>query len=707
MRFIRLGSLATIFTLLTIAALSVTSTAIAQSTLDDTAPTTEPPIESGAPANEPAAADAFEWLRDPGYDTVLCPFRGAIDYEPGEIECGLIRVPENREVEGSRTIELLFARLKATGEDKEGEPVETRDDPIVYLTGGPGVPIRTYVERFKDHTVIHQRDLIVLEQRGIANSGEFCPFWGARNRAERIRPDYEDAQRAALDDARDCIERARGAGIDVSGYHTFENARDVRALRLALGLDSWNVWGISYGSVLGQAVLQVDPDGVEAMVIDAIVPLDLEALMRLPHWYARLLDRFFAACADQDDCADAYPDLEARYRDAIATMLEQPVEVDVPAGELYPGGRAWIFQDVIAGLPFGVAYEQKTHAAIPAIMDGLARQVEQDNRAFFRAIALAADDGMGISVSMGMAAGVRCLDGYFEKNAVEAPRDEADYPLLTAAFGGAELSRQAAELCRELGLAPREASQYAIRDTRVPLVIANGAWDPITPPPLARYVAEKIPSARYVEFPHAGHGPTRSIECAGGFMNAFFDDPDAELDMDCVDSGEEAAEYITAYLATDAAQHALILAETDEERLAAHAGWIGASLAGSLIGLLVLPLAWASRRMDRRTVARAGRARMWTGLAALAAVLYVAGLGIGGALTAKVTPVMLLFGIAGPAPWMAWFGPLAALIGLWALVATFLYRQALPRGTMIGLVLTASASISVGVFGWVWGLWPV
>ncbi|MBY6204192.1 alpha/beta fold hydrolase [Halomonas denitrificans] len=680
--------------------------ALAQEDLAEaaTGPTATPAAASSD--TEDTAARDFEWLREPGFDTVVCPFRGAIDYDPGRIECGLIRVPENREVDDSRTIELLFARIKATGEDKEGEPVEIRDDPIVYLTGGPGVSIRTYVDRFKDHTVIQQRDLIVLEQRGIANSGDFCPFWGARNRADRIRPEFKDAQRAALDDARECIERARGAGIDLSGYHTFENARDVRALRLALGLDSWNVWGISYGSVLGQAVLQVDPDGVQAMVIDAIVPLDLEALMRLPHWYARLLDRFFEACAAQDGCADAYPDLEARYRDAIATLLERPVEVDVPAGELYPDGRAWIFQDVIAGLPFGVAYEQKTHAAIPALMDGLARQVEQGNEAFFRAIALAADDGMGISVSMGMAAGVRCLDGYFEKNAAEASRDEAEHPLLSAAFGGAEFRREAADLCRELGLAPRDASQYALRDTDVPLVIANGAWDPITPPPLARYVAEKMPSARYVEFPHAGHGPTRSIECAGGFMNAFFDDPGAELDMDCVEDGEEAAEYITAYLATDAAQHALILAETDEKRLAMHAGWIGASLAGTLVGLLVLPTAWASRRLDRRTVARAGRSRLWTGLAALAAVLFVAGLGIGGALTAKTTPVLLLFGIAGPAPWTAWFGPLAALIGLWALVSVILYRKALPRATTLGLVLTASASISVGVFGWAWDLWP-
>ncbi|NKI36592.1 alpha/beta fold hydrolase [Wenzhouxiangella sp. XN79A] len=666
-----------------------------------------PPLIDGAlPAVAQAPVD-FEWLRRPGVESVVCPFREAIDYDPGDLECGLIRVPENREVAGSRTIELLFVKVNATGEDAEGEPVEVRDDPVLYLTGGPGVTVKGYAERLKDHSIAHKRDLYILEQRGIGNSGDFCPFWGSRDRASRVRGDYEESQRAALQDGRACIARARGAGVDPTGYHTFENARDVKALRLALGLNSWNVWGISYGSVLGQAVLEVDPEGTEAMIIDAMVPLDLNQLMRLPNWYARLLDRFFSACAAQDDCADAYPELEARYRSAIQAMLDEPIEVEVPAGERYPEGRAWIFADLVAGMPFGLSYEQATHAAIPAIMNGLARQVERNNTDFFRAIALA-DGGMGVSVSMGMAASVRCLDGYFEMNAIEAPRSLDEHPLYAAAFGTGPVTTEAAALCRELGLDPRDPALYEIRDTEVPLVIANGAWDPITPPPLARYVAEKIPSARYVEFPHAGHGPTRSIECAGDFMNDFFDDPDAELDMDCVDNGEDAADYITSVLETDALQRALILAETGEEkRLGLHLAWGGASLAVALFGLVLIPAAAVTRRLNKEPTRRSGKARLIAGLAALAAVLYLTGLGVGGAMAANVTPALLLFGLAGPAPWMAWFGPLAVVLGLWALVRTIGQRKAIGRATLTGLVLVALAAISVGIFGLAWDLWPI
>ena len=79
--------------------LSATSTSAPIDSVDDTVQTTE-----------------MEWLRAASPDTLVCQFRGQIDYEPGEIECGLIQVPENREVPNSRTIELNYVRIVATGE---------------------------------------------------------------------------------------------------------------------------------------------------------------------------------------------------------------------------------------------------------------------------------------------------------------------------------------------------------------------------------------------------------------------------------------------------------------------------------------------------------------------------------------------------------------------------------------------------------------
>ena len=113
--------------------------------------------------------DQIEWLRSARAESVLCPFRGRIRYEPGEVSCGLIQVPENREVPGSRTIELHYVRIAATGKDVDGKAVEKRADPVIYLTGGPGVGVEYYVGKLTKHRIIEQRDLYILEQRGIGN----------------------------------------------------------------------------------------------------------------------------------------------------------------------------------------------------------------------------------------------------------------------------------------------------------------------------------------------------------------------------------------------------------------------------------------------------------------------------------------------------------------------------------------------------------
>lgn len=655
---------------------------------------------------EPLPGEAFEWLRQAGHDTVICPFRGRIDYEPGEIECGLIQVPENREVEGSRTIELHFVRIVARGEDEDGETVEVRDDPVIYLTGGPGVTVEGYVKRLKDHSIVNGRDLYILEQRGIGYSGDFCPFFADRNRARYLADNFADSQRAMFEQARACIEGATARGVDVTGYHTFENARDVRALRMALGFERWNVWGISYGSVLGQAYMKVDPDGIHAAVIDAIVPLDLRDLMRIPHWHERNLERLFAACEQQADCAGAFAGLERRYRAAIANMSEDPVQVEVPKSERYPGGEAWFFADLIAGLPFSLLYEQSSHPAIPAIMSGLAEAVEERDETFFRALALADFDG-GIGISMGMSVAVRCLDGYVDRWAESAPDDFRDYPTLARAFGALQVIRDAPGICREVGLAPRDPARFELVETDLPVVVANGAWDPVTPVPLAEAIMPGFSNGRLVVFPHAGHGPTRSLDCAGDFLNGFFDDPAAELDMECVEEGEQAAEYIAPHFATRATIKAVVLQQEHEKRFKAHMAWGGISALLSVLGLVVILLAWLARRIDGQRLEAAGSTRLIVWLATVSGSLYAGGLGAAVQATMEVSEAMLLFGLVSWAGLVAWFGPLALLLGLLGTIQAWRYRGNIAPAGRFGLMLVALGTVSLSLFGLLWDLWPI
>ncbi len=684
--------------------LEAVSEAVGEALLDEFGDRVEPSRPAGLPVSE-----GFEWLRADGFETLVCPFHDRIDYEPGQIECGLIRVPENREVEGSRTIELHFVRLVARGEDHDGEPVEVRPDPVIYLTGGPGVTVEGYVRRLKDHRLLAQRDLYILEQRGIGYSGDFCPFFAGLNRADQIRPSFAESSMAFMDQVRRCVIGAREAGIDVTGYHTFENARDVRALRLALGLDSWNVWGISYGSVLGQAYLRVDPDGIRAAVIDAIVPLDLEQLMRISHWHARNLDMLFAACDAQPRCARVFRDLKDRHLAAISAISEQPIGLDIEPSEMFPTGRAYFFQDLVAGLPFQLLYEESTHPAIPAIIHGLTRAVERRDERLFRALALTMAGGAGgggYSVSMGMSIAVRCQDGYTVREAESAPGDFRDYPILAGAFGHLEAILAGPALCREVGLAPRDPAEFALVETDLPVLVVNGAWDPITPVPLAEYIMPGFTNGQLLIFPHAGHGPTRSVPCGGDLMNAYFDDPTAPLDRDCVDSGQDAAQYLAPYFRTRAAVRGLIMYHEQDRRFKVVAAWGGAAAGLSVLGFIGLFMSWLNRRFNPVRLKAAGGSRFLVFLGTAVVLTHVIGLGLAARASARVTEALLLFGMVPWALWFAWAGPLALLLGALGLVQSFRYGDAISLWSRLGLLLTALGVIALSLFTLFWGLWP-
>ena len=117
--------------------------------------------EDGAEDVAGGGADIF--ARDKfTIETIVCPFKGEIKYEPGEISCGLLTVPENREKSRSRQIKLHFVKLSARKpekwNDKEKGAWEKRADPIIYLTGGPGAQAAGYVKRLKDHGARDVRD---------------------------------------------------------------------------------------------------------------------------------------------------------------------------------------------------------------------------------------------------------------------------------------------------------------------------------------------------------------------------------------------------------------------------------------------------------------------------------------------------------------------------------------------------------------------
>jgi pimeloyl-ACP methyl ester carboxylesterase len=647
-------------------------------------------------------------------DSLLCPFRDRVEYKPGEIECGLLQVPENRENAASRYIELGFVKLNSTWGDGDAD-VENpglapgkRDDPVILLSGGPGSHIDFYVDMLYANRIRKHRDLYILEQRGIAGSGDFCANYLARKPEIRNVDSLEKFSEGMLTTADDCARNATAAGVDIAAYNTIENARDVRALRIALGFDKWNVWGISYGTILGQAYVKEDPEGILAVALDAIAPLDARGdvnAWRSLRWYGRALRKLDELCQSDDNCGGAFPDLFERVRQTARAAMEEPVSVQVRDTELFPSGKAYFLSDIAAMLPMALLYEESNFPALPAIIHAWADAFETRNEDVFKALAITSANSRGIS--WGMHNAIMCNDGNYEAQVASIAADRADFPVLTSATVVEGFAEAVAQRCIDLGAVPREQSEYALPETDLPALLIEGDMDPITPPPLAHAIEPGFSSSTYVEFQFAGHGPTRSVECAGDLLNSFYDDPSATPDLTCA-TEMQVPEFLGPLYRTSAIPRFIVLASEEKERVPGVAVTGGLSVLVVLVGFLVLTFAPLFRHLEGRKAVPAQGARLATWAAAflgtVAVMIFAAAAGASFALS----EALLLFGMVSWAWFGAWSGVLAGLTGLCALALSVRarIRSALPAATLVGFLVTGLAAMSLSAFLIYWGLGP-
>jgi len=698
--------------------LCIAAPILAQDASQDLSPeiSTLPTRESVTLDHPPADLFARDTYR---IDKLVCPFKGEIDYEPGDIECGLLQVPENREDPNSRFIELHFVKLnsrwgkddeeKDEDEDDSGLAPGKRDDPIIYLTGGPGAPVTYYVGRFKDHGILDHRDMYILEQRGIGFSGDFCRFFGIRKPEADDVETFEESLEGPQIDMIDCATNAAAAGVDLTGYNTIENARDVKALRRALGFEQWNVWGISYGSILGQAYIKEDPEGILAVALDAIMPLEIresELYWRVVHWYVRDLQKLQEICQSQPGCAKRYPDILGRLREAIQSVIGNPIVVDVKDVEDFPSGKARIFRDIVALLPFIFLYEQSSYPGMPGLIYAWADAVEKRDEDLFKGLASAAGGGFG-DISQGMNMAIICIDGDAEAQARASKKDLAEYPLLGGSTGTIESIERSMTLCDELGMPQRPASDYTAVQTDIPSLLIEGAMDPITPPPNAKAILPGFKNGTYVEFPYAGHGPSRSVECAGDMLNKFYDNPTAEPDLSCTEEMKEPQMWAPMFTTSIAPKMMALMAD-DKKKLALPGAWLGLSVLIVLIAFLNLTFAPIGRRINHDRAIDTGGARLSAWLAATLSVVSLGVFGAAFAVTVKASEMLILFGLAPWAKFGAWAGVLAGIMGLVTIVAVVRAKldSPLPFGTWLGLLVTGVAALGFSLFLLLWGLGP-
>jgi pimeloyl-ACP methyl ester carboxylesterase len=265
---------------------------------------------------------------DPRYAVVAadCPRPLApFEIEGRTVSCGKVSVPEDHNNPEGRRIDLAFMIYKSRS-------LSPAPDAVVHLHGGPGVGIlaRTSVtSTFFEH-LRSRRDVVAFDQRGVdasAAAQSRCFATLASDPEALVQATRGLGDRVALTRrmTRACLDEIAASGADITKINTWQNAQDVSAVMRTLGYPVYNIYGISYGTKLGQEVMRSASDGLRSVVLDSVAPVQVPIYdtLALPH--AEAIQGIFDSCSADPKCAAAYPDLKNRFWSLFTKLESQPI----------------------------------------------------------------------------------------------------------------------------------------------------------------------------------------------------------------------------------------------------------------------------------------------------------------------------------------------------------------------------------------------
>ena len=431
--------------------------------------------------------------------------------------CGFLVVPENRARSTGRTIRLAVAIVP---------PVSARPapDPVVYLQGGPGGSAITAAPGLIDAGLNRDRELILMDQRGVAFSKPFlvCPE-SARFVARRVGLVYDAAStgRQQVAATRACHRGLVNQGVDLGGYNTTENAADFAALRTALAIGQWNVYGVSYGTDLALTLMREHPEGIRSVTLGSVVPPHVVTLGGFWDNARRGFNNLFGACAAQPGCHNRHPHLRQTFTRLVGKLESRPLTTRVRPTPSGPRVKVVLDGGALVNWLVAIALGPPHYPQVPNWIDQLAAGHPRNIAASWAAISQSPGSGLQYGVQCSewvpyqrksklLKAGRRAFPHYPDSVLAQAPQ-------VPFAFND----------CRAWNVPKAPAAQRAVTRSTIPTLLVSGTFDAVTPPRPAQIAARTLLNSTLVEIPGVGHDPIAKSRCAQRVLASFLSTPNA------------------------------------------------------------------------------------------------------------------------------------------------------------------------------------
>ncbi|MEJ5200805.1 MAG: alpha/beta hydrolase [Anaerolineales bacterium] len=461
-----------------------------------------PFVVTGTPSKQP-----------PYFEPTACMIDLPAGYEGERVVCGYLVVPEIHSQPQGKTIRLAVIILKSIS-------AHPRPDPLIMMQGGPGgSTIETYAERLLSGSrLLADRDIILFDQRGTLYSQPAltCPeIFELTIRTLNQNLSTQESLRLYEKAILACRERLITGGINLSAYNSFENAADVADLQAALNYPVINLYGVSYGTLLALHVMRFQPEGIRSVILDGVVPPQVNFILEAPRTQNQAFTHLFDACTQDENCNQNYPELEKVFFELVSKLDQTPAQITIKDDETGQEYLAVLNGEGLINTLFQMLYVTEAIPAIPATIYDIRAGKYDFLQRFLGWVTF------DRSMSYGMYYSVLCAeDADFDPKQVRLegvrPAIAKDEEISAASF----ISICKSWDIKELG---KLVDEPVLSD--VPTLILSGAIDPITPPDFGAIAAATLPQSYTFTFPNTGHGAALSGECPDKIILEFLENP--------------------------------------------------------------------------------------------------------------------------------------------------------------------------------------
>jgi pimeloyl-ACP methyl ester carboxylesterase len=243
-------------------------------------------------------------------------------------DCGTIKVPQDWSAPADgKTFDLSLVRARAAGQNN-------RIGSLVVNPGGPGasgVELATYLAAGLPSDVLFRFDIVGFDPRGVGRSSPVECFTDTDLDAY-FGYDPDPVSQADFDTFVTLSRKMAQACGDKYGdtlhlFSTEQAARDMDAVRAAVGDEKLTYLGYSYGTLLGAVYAQLFPTKIRALVLDgAVDPTQpsLAASESQTKGFERAFDNFAAWCRANTARCPIAPDARGAVMAAIQSARTSP-----------------------------------------------------------------------------------------------------------------------------------------------------------------------------------------------------------------------------------------------------------------------------------------------------------------------------------------------------------------------------------------------